>query len=282
MIPPRFAGQFYESSPSKLQEQVKSCFMHDLGPGAMPLKRGKMPVKGVIVPHAGYEFSGPCAAWSYKALAESKAPSTFVILAPDHNGLHEFPTTTLDEMSTPLGHVMINKPFVNALVKRCPFVKVGSISEHAIEVQLPFLQVTQADIPSLRIVPIVVPTMENYKELAAAISEIDEDAVVICSTDLTHFGPEFDYVPFKYKVEENLKQLDHGVIDALEGVDAAAFIRYIKKTGATVCGANAVIVALETMKFLFASRGKLLNYYTSSKVTGDWANSVSYCSMRFD
>ena len=282
MIQPKFAGQFYEASPNKLQEQVKSCFTHDLGPGELPLKRGKVSIKGVIVPHAGYEFSGPCAAWAYKALAEAKAPSTFVILAPDHNGIHEQPTTTLEEMSTPLGAVMVNKSFVNALVAKCPFVKVDKISEHAIEVQLPFLQVTQADIPNLKIVPIVVPSIENYKELAAAISEIDEDAVVICSTDLTHFGPKFDYVPFKYKVEENLKQLDMGVIDALARRDSAGFVKYVKKTGATVCGANAILVALEVMKFMLAEKGELLNYYSSSRISGDWANSVSYCAMRFD
>src|SRR3989338_579707 len=123
MIEPRFAGVFYAASPSKLEDQLKSCFFHDLGPGDLPLKRSKKAIKGVIVPHAGYMFSGPCAAWGYKALAESKAPTTFVILAPDHNGRHDATTTTLEELKTPLGVVMVDKSFVNNLVKKCPFVR---------------------------------------------------------------------------------------------------------------------------------------------------------------
>lgn len=280
MIDPSFAGSFYESSPSRLEEQIKSCFLHKLGPGDLPLKRSGSSIKGVVVPHAGYQFSGPCAAWAYKELAESKVSGTFVILAPDHNGVCDSPTTTLDEFKTPLGVVMVNKSFVNSLVKRCPFVRVGSISEHAVEVQLPFLQFTQ-DSKSLRVVPIVVPSMDNYKELADAICEIDENAVVICSTDLTHFGPQFDYVPFKYKVEENLKGLDMGAIAMLEKVDTGGFISYVRKTGTTVCGANALIVFLEVMRISFVKKGELLSYYSSSAVTRDWANSVSYASLKF-
>lgn len=282
MIMPRFAGSFYAALPSKLEDQLKSCFVGDLGPGDLPLKRSKKAIKGVIVPHAGYMFSGPCAAWAYKALAESKVSGTFVILAPDHNGVHEFPTTTLEEFKTPLGVVMVDKSFVSNLVKRCPFVRVGRISEHAIEVQLPFLQFSQADVRNLRIVPIVIPSMDCYKELAEAISDIDEDAVIICSSDFTHFGPQFDYVPFKYKIEENLKGLDMGAAKFLEKLDTKGFIEYVRKTGATICGANAIVVALEVLRISLAKRGELLCYYNSSKVNKDWTNSVGYCSMRFD
>lgn len=282
MINPRFAGTFYEADTNRLQDQLKSCFAHERGPGDLPLKRSKKAIKGVIVPHAGYQFSGPCAAWAYKELAEAKVPATFVILAPDHNGLHEFPTTTTEELKTPLGVVPINKSFVANLVKRCPFVRVDKIAEHAVEVQLPFLQFTQADIRGLNVVPIVIPSMDYYRELAEAIADIGEDAVIVCSTDLTHFGPQFDYVPFKYRVEENLRDLDYGAIKFLEKLDTDGFMRYIRRTGDTVCGANAVIVALEAMKFSLAKKGELLSYYTSSGMTGDWVNSVSYCAMRFD
>ncbi|MFH0752129.1 MAG: AmmeMemoRadiSam system protein B, partial [archaeon] len=266
----------------KLREQVRSCFTNERGPGDLPLKRSDKPIKGIIVPHAGYEFSGPCAAWAYKELAESKVSSTFVIIAPDHNGLHEFPTTTTEELKTPLGVVLVDKSFVTNLQKKCSFLRVDKISEHAIEVQLPFLQVTQADVKDLRVVPIVVPSMDYYRELAEAIFEIDSEAVIICSTDLTHFGPQFDFVPFKYKVEENLKELDMGAINFLEKLDTDGFVKYVRRTCATVCGANAVIVALEAMKLSLADTGELLSYYTSSEVTGDWVNSVSYCSMRFE
>ncbi len=281
MVGPRFAGQFYEASNGKLQEQIKSCFTNELGPGALPLKRSDKPLRGIIVPHAGYEFSGPCAAWAYKEMAESKAPKTVVILAPDHNGRYEFPTTTTDELDTPLGTVIVNKSFVTNLAKKCPFLRVDHLAEHAVEVQLPFLQFVNADVKNLMVVPIVVPSMDNYKDLASAIAELDEEVFVVCSTDLTHFGPEFDYVPFKYEVKENLQELDMGAISLLENLDTDGFVKYVKKTGATICGANAILVALELMKELFVKKGELLSYYTSSNVTSDWANSVGYCAIRF-
>lgn len=281
MVGPKFAGQFYEASANKLQEQLKSCFTSDLGPGALPLKRSNKALRGIIVPHAGYEFSGPCAAWAYKEMAESKAPKTVVILAPDHNGRYEHPTTTTDELDTPLGTVIVNKSFVTNLVKKCPFVQVAHLAEHAVEVQLPFLQFANADVKNLMVVPIIIPSMDRYKELASVIAELDENVFVICSTDLTHFGPEFDYLPFKYKVKENLNELNMGAIALLEELDTDGFIRYVKKTGATICGANAIIVALELMKELFVKKGELLSYYTSSGVTGDWTNSVGYCAIKF-
>jgi len=234
------------------------------------------------VPHGSYAYSGQCAAWAYKELAESKFEKTYVIIAPGHNGRHQEVTTSTENWETPLGIVQVDKDFILHLKEKCPFIKENEIKEHAIEVQLPFLQYSCRDrIKDLKIVPLVIPNNQKFEELGRALSEINEDICIIISSDFTHQGPNYGYTPFTANIKARVKMLDYKAIKLIEVLKAEDFLSYIKATKATICGASAIAVGIETIKEMFAKKGRLLNYYTSAEFTKDYTNSVSYASLEF-
>ena len=114
---PAFAGQFYEANPQKLRAQIEICFKGKLGPKLLPGKQGN-PVVAAIIPHAGYTYSGQCAAHAYKAIAESAKPDTIVIICPSHTGMG--PSVSVypeGKWKTPLGEISVDSEFVEHLLK---------------------------------------------------------------------------------------------------------------------------------------------------------------------
>ena len=103
---PIVAGTFYPTEFGDLDKTIKDSFLGKLGPGELPGKRDKN-ILGVITPHAGYIFSGQCAAWAYKEVAESEFPEIFIILGNDHQGSREDSVST-ENWQTPLGIVKTN------------------------------------------------------------------------------------------------------------------------------------------------------------------------------
>jgi len=279
MIRPIVAGQFYAEDPNVLKKQIESCFLSKFGPNALPGERKAKRLIGVLVPHAGYAFSGAAAAWAYKRIAESKFPKRFVILAPDHNGICYKPTTTTEDFQTPFGVVKTDKDFVEKLLKKCSFLKTGTIMEHAVEVQLPFLQYACKDIEKVRIVPIVVPSAANYDKLGAAMAETDENCYII-SSDFTHYGFAYGYVPFTENARQNIEKIDRKAIEYITALDAKNLLRYVESIGATICGVYAIATGIEAIKAK-GKKGELLAYYTSGDVTGDYTNSVGYAAIEF-
>ncbi|MFH0797937.1 MAG: AmmeMemoRadiSam system protein B [Candidatus Woesearchaeota archaeon] len=279
---PVVAGQFYDANADRLKRQIEESFLSEFGPGALPVKRTSNVLKGIISPHAGYAYSGPGAAWSYKEVAESKMPSTYVILAPDHNGTCSRPTVSKGEWHMPMGKIRANQDFVNKLLVRADFVREGGIAEHAIEVQLPFLQYASKDnIEGLKIVPIVVPSSDNYEELGKAIASIDKDICIVMSSDFTHYGKSYGYTPFRHKIQEHMYNLDNEAIDYICKLDTKGFRLFTKKMLSTICGAYPIMVGLEALKHLKSKEGKLLHYYTSADVMGDYDMAVGYGSVVF-
>lgn len=280
MIKPIVAGQFYPKDFGELTKQIEESF--NLGPGALPTRRKDKKLSGILVPHAGYAYSGQCAAWAYKELAEAKFEKTYVIIAPDHNGRCDEVTTCQENWETPLGIVQIDKDFILHLKEKCLFIKEDKIQEHAVEVQLPFLQYACRDkIKDLKIVPLIIPNNDNFEELGRALSEIHENVCIIISSDFTHQGPNYGYTPFSANIKARVNMLDEKAIKLIEQLKARDFIDYVKATKATICGASAIAVGIEAIKEMFAKKGRLLNYYTSAEFTKDYTNSVSYASMEF-
>ncbi|MEA3378950.1 MAG: AmmeMemoRadiSam system protein B [Nanoarchaeota archaeon] len=282
MIEPFVAGEFYEKDFAKLTKQIEGLFKHKLGPGALPTSRGNKTIKGALVPHAGYAYSGMAAAWAYKEIAESKMPSCFVILAPDHNGRHAFTTTTAEDWVIPSGIIKTDKGFVDKLIENIDFIKTDNIQEHSIEVQLPLLQFACRDkLKELKIVPIVVPTKQDYEQLGESIAKIDPNACIIISSDLTHFGHAYGYRPFKYNIQKSIIAQDNKAISYINNLDSKGFLNFTKRTKATICGAFPIAVGLEALKYLKAKHGRLLSYYSSGDLSGDYEHTVSYSSILF-
>lgn len=273
MIKPIVAGQFYPSGKEALLKQLEKCFSSAKGKGALEK------VFGIIAPHAGYVYSGNAAALSYKAI-EGCNGKTFVIIAPDHNGICFAPTTTKEDFETPLGVIKTDNQLVESLLKKCDFLKEGVIREHAVEVQLPFLQyLFKTD---FKIVPIVIPSPKNYKELGKAIASVCRDCIVIASSDFTHYGYNYGFMPFEAEdAKEGMKELDSGAVKFIEKLDSEGFLKYIEKTGATICGEYAIAAAIESVKAMKAKKAELLGYYTSGDVSGDYSSAVGYAAIRF-
>lgn len=289
------AGQFYLSEKSGLKRQIESCFLNRLGPGALPRAFPQKARKiGLIVPHAGYQFSGACAANGYKALVEvskKDLAETFIILGPNHGGYGKTPfSLSLENFETPLGLVE-NDELSSALIEELSSIglqqdETAHKFEHSIEVQLPFLQFCYGLMKKeFRIVPIIVSSVdyESCIKLAKGIAKVLEDkklekkVCIIASSDFTHYGLNYGFVPFTKNVRENLYALDKAAIEKILKFDSKGF--YDKATATTICGAAPILIAIEISKALGAKTAKLLKYYTSGDVLNDYSNAVGYASV---
>lgn len=285
MHPATFAGQFYPARVNDLTTALEQAFVGERGPGSLPPRKQDRNAQAVIVPHAGYQFSGAAAAWAYHALAASPFPDLFIILAPNHT-LHAS-GTTLEPFETPLGIVRVEQTFTKALVAKgtLPFNDRIFDVEHSLEVQLPFLQFTFSDmVEQLKIVPILVSNDVDLTRLALDLKEtlLDQDkkAIVIVSSDFTHHGRNYHYVRFEGEEKrQKLYDFDGKMIEMIRGFKADEFLAFVEKEGATVCGAAPIALLLKTMK---PCTVKLEQYYTSGDVMDDYKNSVGYAAIVFE
>lgn len=277
---PIVAGQFYSNNFEELNKQINDCFSSKFGPGALPIKKRDKSIFGIVAPHAGYSCSGPCAAWAYKEIAESKFADLYVILGVGHAVFET--CVSLEDWETPFGLVKTDKEFGRKLIEMG--IKQDDAAhrqEHSIEVQLPLLQFANRDyLERLKIMPIIVSADRDYKEIAEIIAkaakELKIDICVIASGDFTHFGFNYGYFPFKDNIKENMSKLDNGAIEHIKGLDAYRFVSYIEEKKATICGKYPVAAMIELSKLFGAKKARLLDYYTSGDIIGDYGSAVGY------
>jgi AmmeMemoRadiSam system protein B len=252
---PHVAGQFYEGSERGLRKQIEACFLHELGPGKIPeLKEGERKIKGAVVPHAGYMFSGPVAGHVMAALAEDGFPETFIVLGPKHSGFGSPVALTTEEFNTPLGNVAIDMELAKSLHTGVIDDDIVSHrSEHSIEVQLPFLQYLK---PDIKFVPICIghQTYKMAKEVGGIISAAIEgkDVVVLASTDFSH------YVPREVAEKKDMKAME-----AILQLDAKSLYKTVDKYNISMCGYGPVMTMIEAVK---GNETQLLKYSTSGDV----------------
>lgn len=279
------AGHFYESQPEVLKKQIASCFLHKLGPGKMPKQeRKKQKTIATIVPHAGYMFSGPCASHAYYELSKYDL-GTAIILGTNHTGISNFLfSLSLKDFETPLGIIRNNKKLSSEIIKKCGAREDESahVHEHSIEVQLPFLQFIYKNV---KIVPIVV-SAQNYdvcKKFAIELSKVvknKEKIAVIASSDFTHYGYNYGFLPFPpdKNLSEKLKNFDALAINKILQLDSRAFYENAREK--TICGLASITVLIEISKIL-GKKAKLLKYYTSAEIIKN-SNAVGYASIIFE
>jgi len=191
----------------------------------------------------------------------------------------------VDAFETPLGPIAVDRAAV-ALLARTPLAAADAAAyddEHSLEIQLPFLQ---RALPGACVVPVLVGGLEaaDYGVAAAALATVvDDDSLVVVSSDFVHYGRRFGYVPFHVSTPEQvaaaLRSLDMGAIERVCAGDRDGFLAYVERTAATICGR--VPIALFLTLHRQQSRGVVLSYYTSLDVTGDAQHSVSYASIGF-
>jgi len=280
-----YAGQFYERNEQALDKQITECFEGKNGPGSLPLSKRSKPIQAIIAPHAGYTYSGPCAAWAYKEIAEAEFADIYIIIGPSHSGTGN--AVSMEGYETPFGVARVDQEFVKALLEKNDELKIDEkahAEEHSIEVQIPFLQfATKDNMHGLKIVPILIHEIDYMKlglDLKETIIESGKKVVIIVSSDFTHYGRNYHYIPFSVDVKKNIYDMDRKALDLIQALNPDGFIAYIDETMATICGAFPIAVLLKTLKH---AKVEILQYYTSGDLEEEqtYKNSGSYAAILF-
>jgi MEMO1 family protein len=237
---PAVAGQFYAGSGAELAHQLEACFRDARGPGELP-PRHRAPdrtLRAAVVPHAGYQYSGPIAAHVYSRIAAERAPESVLILGVDHQGRGSGPALSDRDWSTPLGPVSVDHDLVGAL-DRPPVTidEAAQAAEHSIEVQLPFLEYV---LPRPHFVALQIPfgPFDRLRETARIVRDAiqDRDVLLLASTDLSH------YVPAR-----TAERLDRMAIDAILARDARRLYDVVVANGISMCGIAPTTVLLASL-----------------------------------
>ncbi len=258
---PVVAGHFYEKKKERLIEEIKRCFLK--GPGEIPeVKKGKGKIKGVVVPHAGYIYSGYVAAYAYREIARDGFPEKFIILGPNHHGYGAaVAIMTEGTWETPLGEIKIAddaEKYCHGTIQKD---EIAHKYEHSIEVQLPFLQFLNQD---FTFIPICFgwQDWETVREVGNILADA-EDAIIIASSDFSHVN--FSGFPTKEDIEQHVKRKDMAAIEEILQLNAEGLIEKVERENITMCGYGAVAAMLEAVKGK-ARQAKLLKYATSYDV----------------
>lgn len=234
----------------------------------------------LVLPHAGYRWSGATAAHGARQL-RNRAIDRVVVIGPSHRAPMENMASVpgFTHYATPLGEVPLDRKFIAELRKHAEFQEIPFVheSEHSVGVQLPLLQRVLND---FQLVPIVVGDLDRatVRKMGRILGGlVDQRTLVVASSDFTHYGANFGYLPFSDDVPEKLKKLDGGAIDRLCEKNLDGFLDYIDQTGATICGRCAIGVLLAMLPA--DAQVRQLHYETSGRITGDWSSSVSYCAF---
>ncbi len=268
---PAVSGMFYAGTARELEEQIKWCYKHELGPGALPRvnQEGPREIMAIVAPHAGYYYSGPVAAHAYKELSNDGIFDTAVILGPNHTG-YGYPVSlwTGASWNTPLGEVEINEELAQRLLgEAIKADETAHIYEHSIEVQLPWLQHLYKKV---KIVPITMlaQDIETARTVGKAISQAGDNLIIIASSDFTH------YEPHSVAIEK-----DNSVIEAIVALDEEELYKRCVSLNCTMCGYGPVASAIVAAKEMKAKRASLLKYATSGDTSGDFSRVVGYGSI---
>ncbi len=280
---PYFDGKFYDHDEDKLRKYITEAAEKEL-----TTERTSNHVRAVILPHAGYVFSAQTA---IKTLlrAVKEHYSKVLIIAPSHRipfrgiALSEFDTyrTPLGDISVDMDSVVNIKGTGNDYIE---YMTDAHESEHSLEVQLPLIQHFFND---LKLIPIIngLVDKESARHIAMDLKNWwQEDVLWVISSDFTHYGRSFNYVPFHRNIKENLRKLDLDAVQLILDGDLDGFSRYLHKTGATICGCGAIQILLAVLELVKENDdigAELVHYTTSGDLTSNYLQCVSYAGIVF-
>jgi hypothetical protein len=267
------AGAFYPGTHDQLHEMVQS-FFNTLGGLPEP---GSSQTMGGLAPHAGYSYSGQVAAYTFLAFRR-QLPETFIIMGPNHTGIGSgVAVMTFGSWETPLGTVDIDCELAKELYGVCDIMdddKTAHSREHSIEVQLPFLQY----IGGKKFVPISmgIQDSDTAHEVGTAIATVSKGKSVgiLASSDLTHFGAGYGFVP---TAEDPLKWIECVDTEILTGIKSMSTEKVYKTAReTTACGYGCIAAMITACKKLGLTNSEILEYRTSYDVSRDSSHIVGY------
>lgn len=251
MRKPCVAGQFYPADGGELRAMV----------GSFLFPCEKIRAKGILVPHAGYVYSGRIAGFAYSRI---EIPEVVVVIGPNHTGYGKPVGVSDEDFMTPLGTV------------RCYDVKkidsidnLSHLFEHSIEVQLPFLQVMRKDFYL-----VAITMMDQRCETAVSLGKklheaLPEGSLVIASSDMSHYVPK-----------ETAEKNDFKAIEKMKRLDAEGLYNTVVENDITMCGYGCAIAMMTFASLRGAERGELLKHGSSGDVE-PMREVVGYCAMAF-
>jgi len=259
---PAVAGQFYPGGRQDLKEAIDS--MVGKGPPQAAL--------GILVPHAGYVFSGSVAGEVYGAV---ELPDTFVIIGPNHTGLGPVASImTSGSWSLPAGEAKIDSTLAADILEKSRFLaddRTAHVYEHSIEVQIPFLQQLAGDV---RIVPVSLMAAGDDEcrdignAIAAALRTYGKKVLIIASSDMSH-----------YESREVAAEKDGLALEKVLALDPNGLLETVQRYQISMCGAVPAAVMLYACIGLGAEEARLVRYQTSGDVSGDYSQVVGYAGV---
>jgi len=266
---PNVSGMFYDANPQKLS-RIIDAFFSAASVSPVPEK-----VKILISPHAGYVYSGPVAAYGYKAISQQPF-STIVIIAPSHHfGFNGFALWPQGGFQTPLGIVPVDEAFGQKLIEASGNIKANQTvfdKEHALEVQIPFLQKSLKD---FKIVPLLTgqPDYQACEDLANALQEVigdRDDVLILVSTDMSH-----------YHGYDAAKKIDRNTLNAITNFQPKILFEQCYIRNFELCGFSGAVTALLYAQKQGIDGVQVLKYATSGDVIPDKSRVVGYSSIIF-
>jgi hypothetical protein len=271
------AGAFYPGDAKALSAMIDDLLARVAGPPVTD------PILAAVAPHAGYQYSGPVAAYTYAALKGHKY-SRVVVIAPSHYVAFGYSSVyDGDAYATPLGNVQVDKAFAKQLVKMDSTIRfsgeghdpTSAGGEHAIEVELPWLQKV---LGNFEVVPIVMgdQSYENSRALGVALAKLiksdpkGSETLVLASSDLSHYHTYDDAV-----------RMDHKTLDALHAWDYFSMSRNFESRIWEACGGAPIVAAMVYAERMGANQARVLKYANSGDVTGDRSRVVGYSADVF-
>jgi AmmeMemoRadiSam system protein B len=262
---PAVAGRFYSGNPQQLRQEVVE-FLRER------TTTEPQEVLGVVSPHAGYMYSGHVAGAVFSRV---KIPDHLVVLCPNHTGMGAWASINSEgAWRTPLGELKIDSALAERLIQLNPVLEEDSEAhahEHALEVQLPFLQVLN---PNSRFVPLCLGHF-SFGEcermgsaLARLVEESREKILLVASSDLNH-----------YENQERTLIKDQKAIDAILALDPERLYRTVEDENITMCGIIPTTCMLIAAKQLGAKEAMLIKHATSGDISGDYSGVVGYAGI---
>ncbi len=263
------AGSWYPGNPRGLRDEIEGALRR------VPEEEIAGDIVGLVVPHAGYVYSGAIAAYAYKAIRGGSFDHVLVIGPSHHAFFHGVSLYDRGGYETPLGVVMVDEALAGKIAAAGTVVASlpeAHAQEHSIEIQLPFLQVVLAG--AFPFVPLLMgeQDMRTCKALADAIVRAvgAGRVLIVGSSDFSHFHPY-----------EQALALDGRALYHLERMDAAGLLEDVESGKCEACGAGPIAVTMLAARRLGAGTAKLLKYANSGDVTGDRRGVVGYAAAVF-
>jgi MEMO1 family protein len=259
------AGMYYPGTPAAVKAALAKY---------IEKKAPKEEAVGLLMPHAGYQYSGAVAG---AAISRIIMKDTFIIMGPSHSGLGEpFSVWPEGAWQTPLGNVEVEVELAQKIIELSRYAKPDFLAhgeEHAVEVQIPFLQYLK---PDVKIVPVILAgaSLAVYREIghaiAQAIKDTQKNVVILASGDMTHYEPA-----------EDARAKDMKAIESMLNLDEAELTRRYNQLHITMCAHGPVTTLIAAAKELEAVKGELVMYSNSGEGTGDYSSVVGYAGVLF-